>query len=163
MNTNVTPELGQLVEAWRVEDRELSTAIDGIRQWMSEVNLMGIPHFGETASRLLPLQRFLENHFAREDALLDKLAKLYPSASPEVAAFRRQTQRDHESLLEALQDLHDRLSQTEPEFRSWTEAMDQVDVYFAQMEQHELQEFDRLCMLIPGMQGDAEDSGGLMP
>ena len=149
MNTKQTTELCQIFENWRTDDRDLSRSLEGIRDWMSEVNQLGIPHFGETASKLQPLRESLSTHFQREDTMLEKLAEFYPSTSPEVKAFRRQTSLDHQSLLSRLDDLHSRLKEIDPPFESWTAAMDEVDVFFDAMEQHELQESDRISMLMP--------------
>lgn len=149
MNAKRASELGHLFGDWRAEDRKLSTCIEQIRDWMSEVNQMGIPHFGETASRLKPLRESLIVHFEREDEMLAKLAELYPSSSPEVSAFKRQTRVDHRTLLSRLDDLHSRLKETDPPFESWTAAMDEVDVFFEAMDQHERSESDRVRMLLP--------------
>lgn len=149
MNTKTTSEICHLFQAWRNEDRALAATIDGVREWMAEVNQMGFPHFGETAERLQPFREFLLEHFNREQEMLSKLSELYPTASPEVEAFKRQTQLDHRELLDRLDDMTQRLRETDPRFESWTEAMDEVDVFFAAVEQHELLESDRVIMLVP--------------
>lgn len=157
MNTKGTSEVIQLFEDWRTDDRKLSECIEEIRNWMSEVNQLGIPHFGETASRLQPLRECMSLHFVREDSMLEKLAELYPAKSPEVLALKRQTRLDHQTLLARLDDLHSRLKETDPPFKTWTAAMDEVDVFFEAMEQHERSESDRVLMLIPAQLD--EDSG----
>ena len=40
-----------IYETWREEDRQLEGFVDDVRDWMQEVNQLGIPHFGETALR----------------------------------------------------------------------------------------------------------------
>ena len=150
MNTKGASELGQIYESWRAEDRKLSTCIEEIRDWMLEVNQLGIPHFGETASRLQPLRESMLLHFEREDEMLEKLAALYPRTSPEVQAFQRQTERDHQTLISRLDELRGRLKEVDPQFDSWTAAMQEVDVFFEEMEQHERSESDRIEMLMPG-------------
>ncbi len=149
MNTKDTSEICQLFHAWREDDRSLAATVDQIRDWMWEVNQLGIPHFGETASRLKPFRELLAEHFRRETMMLEQLSALYPSASPEVTAFQRQTVTDHQELLSRLDDLYQRLQEIDPPFASWSEAMDQVDVFFAAVEQHELLESDRVAMLVP--------------
>ena len=151
MNARGVSELSRLFDDWQIEDRKLVECIEDIRNWMSEVNQMGIPHFGETASRLQPLRETLLVHFEREDQLLAKLAELYPASSPEVQAFLRQTRSDHHALRTRLDDLHARLKEVDPPFGSWTAAMDEVDVLFEAMEHHERSESDRVKMLIPGV------------
>lgn len=150
MNTKVASELCQIFAEWRSEDRKLALCIDQVRDWMSEVNQLGIPHFGETASRLEPLRETLVVHFRREDEILTKLSELYSPDSPEVEAFRRQTALDHRSLLMRMDDLYSRLKETDPQFASWTTAMNEVDVFFEAMQQHEIQESERISMLTPG-------------
>ncbi|QDV42726.1 hypothetical protein Enr13x_25760 [Stieleria neptunia] len=156
MGTKRTSELCQLFEDWKAEDRKLAGCVDEIRDWMSEVNQLGVPHFGETASRLQPLRECLLQHFDREDEMLAKLETMYPDASPEVSAFKRQTAADHRLLLTRLDELHVRLKQVDPPFKTWTDAMDEVDVFFETMDQHERSEADRVGMLMPG-QCDADD------
>ncbi|MCA9135985.1 MAG: hemerythrin domain-containing protein [Planctomycetales bacterium] len=159
MNTKITSEVIHLFEDWKAEDKKLSACIEEIRNWMSEVNQLGIPHFGETASRLQPFRECLGEHFEREDAMLSKLAELYPANSPEVLAFKRQTDADHQTLIVRLDDLHSRLKETDPPFHTWTAAMDEVDVFFESMEQHERSESDRVRMLLPTQ---LDEGSGLM-
>lgn len=149
MKTRVTSALCQIFEDWQVEDQRLEKEIEQIRDWMAEVNQLGIPHFGETASRLGPLRDQLEIHFRREDAMLATLEELYPEASPEVQLLKRQTGVDHKTLLSRLDQLHARLKALEPPFESWTAAMDDVDVLFEEMQRHERDESDRVKMLMP--------------
>lgn len=150
MNANSVSELSRLFDNWQAEDRKLLVCIEEIRDWMLEVNQLGIPHFGETASRLQPLRESLLIHFEREDDILARLAELYPEPSPEVQAFLRQTRSDHQLLLDRLDHLHARLKAVDPPFASWTAAMEEVDLFFEAMEQHERSESDRVRMLMPG-------------
>jgi hypothetical protein len=156
MNSKADQPLALFYENWRAEDRQLEVGIDGVRDWMQEVNQLGIPHFGETATRLLPLRQRLVTHFQREDQMIAQLAELYPSSSPEVQAVRRQSSRDHHQLLARLDDLIQRLGQTEPPFASWQAAMDELESFVDLLEQHEEQEADSIERLMPVEQrGDA--------
>ena len=155
MDSKADQPLALFYENWRAEDRQLEVGIDGVRDWMQEVNQLGIPHFGETATRLLPLRRRLVTHFEREDRMIAQLAELYPSSSPEVQAVRRQSSHDHHQLLARLDDLIQRLGQTEPPFDSWQAAMDELESFVDLLEQHEEQEADSIGMLMPARtQGD---------
>ena len=147
--TETKSELHRVFGGWRQEDGRLAALVDETRDWMSEVNQLGIPHFGETAARLEPLRDHLQRHFDQERRMIDKLAELYPTTSPEVRAFRHQTLSDQETLVARLDDLHRRLMEIDPPFQSWTEAMQEVDVLFEAMQQHELREADRVDMLMP--------------
>ncbi len=150
MSGNATLELSRLLESWREEDQKLNVRIETIRDWMNQVNQLGIPHFGETASRLQPLRDSLLQHFTCEDEILAKLAALYGGQAPEVNAFKRQTRLDHQALLSRLDDLTRRLKEIDPPFESWTAAMDEVDLFFEAMEEHERNEHERVGMLMPG-------------
>lgn len=154
MKTKVASDLCQIFHQWRLEDRKLALCIDQVRDWMWEVNQLGVPQFGETAVRMQPLRKTLVVHFEREDEILQKLSELYSASSPEIEAFRRQTALDHRSLLTRLDDLDMRLTEVDPQFESWTAAMNEVDVFFEAMQQHELQESDRIGMLMPSECGD---------
>ena len=99
MNTNVNSEICQIFNDWQVDHQQLADSIDEIRDWMLEVNQLGIPHFGETASRLQPFRARLQSHFDREDRILNKLAEIYSKSTPEIEAFTRQTKSDHQSLM----------------------------------------------------------------
>jgi hypothetical protein len=149
MNTDSNSMMPRAIQAWRQEDRELESRVDQVRDWMREVSQFGIPYFGEAATRLRPLRAKLEEHFALETELLLLLGDSYPSSSPEVEAVRRQSEHDHDLLLERIDDLVSRLEQVEPPFRSWLEAMDEVDLFVDVLEQHEEQELESLSMLIP--------------
>ena len=149
MNPSTKNSLPSIYQRWQAEDRELEACIDEVRDWMQEVNQLGIPHFGETATRLRPLRARLVSHFAHEDEMVSQLAELYPPSSPEVDAVRRQSHRDHGQLLERLDDLIQRLEQTEPPFDSWQTAIDQVELFVDVLEQHEDQESESFEMLIP--------------
>jgi hypothetical protein len=149
MNTNAKHPLAEFYQTWKAEDRALEAGIDEIRDWMHEVNQLGIPHFGETATRLGPLRDRLVAHFQREDEMISQLAELYPSSSPEIEAVRRQSSRDHHQLLVRLDDLTSRLGQIEPPFASWQAAIDELESFVDLLEQHEEQESESIEMLMP--------------
>lgn len=149
MNTNAKHPLTDFFQTWQTEDRALEVAVDEIRDWMHEVNQLGIPHFGETATRLAPLRNRLVNHFHREDEMIAGLAEQYPSTSPEIEAVRRQSGRDHHRLLCRLDDLIDRLAQIDPPFDSWQAAMDELEMFVDLLEQHEERESESIETLMP--------------
>ncbi len=149
MNSESQRSLALIYDSWQEEDRELETRIDEVRDWMLEVNQLGIPHFGETATRLRPLRERLFIHFGRENELISQLANFYPASSPEIEAVRKQSIADHDQLLSRLENLIDRLNLPEPPFQSWTEAMDEVSMFVDAIEQHEDRESDSIQMLMP--------------
>ena len=156
MNTKSKNLLSSFYQTWKAEDRELEAGIDEIRDWMQEVTQLGIPHFGETATRLNPLRQQLVTHFQREDQMIGQLAGLYSTSSPEVEAVSRQSTRDHDQLLARLDDLIQRLSETDPPFASWQAAIAEVEMFVDVLEQHEEQEADSIETLMPARPQDNE-------
>ena len=154
MSSQSKQNFAYVFDSWKDEDRQLEAILDEVRDWMSQVNQLGIPHFGETATRLRPLKQRLFVHFGREIELISKLAMHYRSPSPEIEAVRKQSIMDHDQLMERLDDLIDRLSQLEPPFQSWTEAMDEVGLFLDAIEQHEEHESDSIRMLMPAIMED---------
>lgn len=72
---------------------------------MKEVEQLGIPHFGETVTRLCPLRERLALHFEREDEMIAALAASLPDPSAEFDALRSSAAHDHELLLTQIDDL----------------------------------------------------------
>jgi hypothetical protein len=151
MTTTNDKKLAEIFSRWRSEDRSLGNARDLLMNWMREVEKLGIPHFGETADKLRPFRDLLTSHFKHEDEMLDELATHYDKASPEIAAIRRQTGRDHQHLLHDLDDFVERLNRLQPPFDSWQIAMREFDLFFSRLEQHEEQESESITTMIPGL------------
>ena len=158
MGTEAHPSLSEIFKNWRAEDRDLESRLDEVRDWMREVSQLGIPHFGETATRLRPLREALVRHFQREDAMIAQLARSYPSPSPEINAVRSQSAYDHDLLLSRLDDLTQRLDEPEPPFTSWQLAMDEIELFVVALEQHEEQEAESIKFLMPSEKADSGDS-----
>lgn len=152
MNPNASPSVSVIFANWQKEDRGLESCVDQVRDWMREVAQLGIPHFGETATRLRPLRHRLVQHFAREDEMIEQLAQLYSSSSPEIEAVRRQSVHDHDQLLARLDNLINRLNELVPPFDSWQTAIDDVEMFVDLLEQHEEQESESVQMLMPSRQ-----------
>ena len=127
-------------ECWRTEDRELEASVCDLREWMKEVEQLGIPHFGETATRLSPLRGRLVLHFQREDEMISQLAASLPEPSSEFDNLRNGAAYDHDSLLARLDDLSERLKETDPKFPSWQAAMAEVKSFVDRLEEHEAME-----------------------
>ena len=155
MGIEAHPSLTEIFKNWRAEDCELEACLDEVRDWMREVSQFGIPHFGETATRLRPLRERLVRHFEREDSMIAQLAKSYPPPSPEIDAVRSQSAHDHNLLLSRLDDLMQRLNETEPPITSWQAAMDEIELFVDALELHEEQESESIKNLMPS---DTDDS-----
>ena len=149
MTNQTQTTVAQIFERWKSEDRSLDTTAGDLQSWMRDVEQLGVPRFGETATRLVPFRTLLAKHFDEENEMLDELAKSYSSESPEIAAMRRQATQDHVNLLANLDDFTGRLSDLEPPFQSWQAAMQEFDLLYIQIEQHEDQESENLQAMMP--------------
>lgn len=134
---------------WRDDHRKLNEFFDEHRRWAYDIGQRGVPHFGETADRLKRLRAQLTEHFARENEICDQLTAIVVSPSPEVDANRRQVEADHANLLARLDTLINKLSELDPPFESWQQAVEQVELFCDALEQHEEQESDCITWLLP--------------
>lgn len=148
MNTKMTSSYSTLTERWRREHRELDQVVSELTTWMYEVSSLGIPRFGEAATRLTQLRDRLIKHFHVEDEIARDLCEARPSCV-EVQAAQRQATRDHEILLKRMEELNEKLSQLEPPFESWQEAVEQIGLFMDAFEQHEEQESENIQWLSP--------------
>jgi hypothetical protein len=146
MKSDTVPAQG--LDSSRLEKGELHLQIDEVRAWMREVGQLGVPHFGETATKLGQVRGRLVQHFEREDAIVDELAEQYSPSSPEIPAIRRQSSRDHGELLGRLDELCERLRAPDPPFESWQSAMREVDLFVVALERHEEQESESVETLM---------------
>ncbi|MCO8120381.1 hypothetical protein NHH03_01435 [Stieleria sp. TO1_6] len=163
MKTDVTSELCQTFKDWQADDRRLDSCLESIREWMLSVQLQDRQQpksaaFAETAERLAKLRDQILRHFAHENEMLRQLVHLYSPASPEVMAFKRQTDADHRCLLDRLEDLYRKLVGSDRPFETWSSMMDEIDIYFESLGVHQRQEADRVSMLIPIRRSDPAPS-----
>jgi iron-sulfur cluster repair protein YtfE (RIC family) len=138
-----------LFAKWQAEHRQLDEFTEELRTWTYEVAQLGIPHFGEAANKLTLLRVRLQKHFQQEDEIGNQLANQQSVPSVEIEATRRKATQDHISLSTRLDDLIDRLAQTEPPFDSWEQAVQEVDLFIDALEQHEEQESASITWLSP--------------
>lgn len=153
MNGNADVTVHSLFKKWQEEDQELESYLDGVRDWMNDVSQLGIPRFGETASRLQQLHKRLMLHFEREDELGEQLMEFYAGGSVELNATRRQAERDHQQLSDRLEELMVRLDALDPPFASWEAAMNEVEAFVVALERHEDQESESVALLLPDLKG----------
>ena len=149
MNAQRTETIPAIYEMWESGAEEQESRIDSICQWMEEVSQLGIPHFGETATRLRPMRDQLLRQFQWESELIRQIAEFYPLPSPEVAAVRRQARRSHRHLRTRLEDLISRLEELDPPFDSWQEAIEELHRFACVLEEHNHCERESLQMLMP--------------
>ncbi|WP_182869554.1 hemerythrin domain-containing protein [Rhodopirellula sp. JC639] len=148
MSLNISEPLSQIYQNWLSEDRAMEATLREIRAWMKEVEQLGIPHFGETATRLEPLRDRLVKHFEREDEMITQLASSLVEPSAEFDHLRFESTNEHGLMLAHLDDLLARLSQTDPPFRSWQAAMQEVEKFVHRLEQHESTETRSIGILL---------------
>jgi hypothetical protein len=138
-----TPE-SSLFQTWQMERRAVAACLDELRDWMNEVSQLGIPHFGETATRLRPLRQRLIHHFAVEDEMIEKFAARRGTTRPGTDGPHLCSSREHEQLLQRLDDMLSRLAQPDPPFASWQAAMNEVEQFVDLLEEHESRESERI-------------------
>lgn len=151
MTTKTDPKqtVESLTHSWKEDHRKLNEFFDEYRKWAYQIAQRGFPHFGETADRLRKLRERLETHFSHEDEICKQMAALINTTSPEAEANRRQVAGDHVNLLSRLDTLISRLSELEPPFDSWQQAVEEVERFCDALEQHEEQESDCITWLLP--------------
>jgi hypothetical protein len=137
--------LAPLLQQWNDEHHDLSRSIRDITLWLGQVSQRGIPRFGELASRLDLMRQRMKQHFDREEALSDDLQQA--SDCLEVKTTRRRAINDHQHLTQRIDDLIAKLSELEPPFDSFQQAIDQVGLFVDAFEQHEEQEAQGLQWL----------------
>lgn len=155
MPTSQVKSVADVFKRWTSGDEMLRIAADELRTWTEEVAALGIPHFGEAAGKLVQFREFLRRHFDDEDTMSDQLEAQYGETSPEVAAVRRQADRDHDDLLGQLDSLIARLSETDPTFESWQAATDELGRFFDHLRSHEDREATSISALMPDENGDS--------
>lgn len=137
--------LAPLLQQWNDEHHDLSRSIRETSLWLGQVSQRGIPRFGELAARLSLMRQRMKQHFDREEALGDDLQQA--SDCLEVKTTRRRAISDHQHLTQRIDDLIAKLSELEPPFDSFQQAIDQVGLFVDAFEQHEEQEAQGLQWL----------------
>lgn len=137
--------LGPLMHQWDNEHQDLSRNIRETTLWLGQVSQRGIPRFGELAARLSLMRQRMKQHFDREETLGRDLQQV--SDCLEVKMTRRRAISDHQHLTQRIDDLIAKLSELEPPFESFQQAIDQVGLFVDAFEQHEEQEAQGLQWL----------------
>ena len=148
MNAKSKPTPSFLFAQWQTEDRQLGEYVQELQAWMKEVNDIGIPHFGEAGDRLRSLRERLQEHFDREDEIIEGLAEYFNDSPSSVDALRNQSSADHQHIMHRLDGLMERLNQLEPPFKSWLAAMGEVESFVSGLAQHEREESDTVAALL---------------
>lgn len=120
------------------EHRDLMHRVAGLRGWWSEVAELGLPRFGELASRLVELRDILADHFRREEQ--GGYMKPALSVAPQLAHQISELQSQHEVFLERIDDLVSRLRCCDPEFPGWQVAKEEFEEVLSNLREHEVAE-----------------------
>jgi hypothetical protein len=137
--------LASLLDQWKSEHNDLTHSIRETTLWLGQVSQLGIPRFGELAARLDAMRRRMSQHFEREEILNDDLQR--SADCLEVKTTRQRSISDHKHLTQRIDDLISRLSELDPPFESFQQAIDQVGLFVDAFEQHEEQEAQGLQWL----------------
>ncbi len=137
--------LAPLLQQWNDEHQDLTRSIRETTLWLGQVSQRGIPRFGELAARLSLMRQRMKQHFDREETLGEDLQQV--SDCLEVKTTRRRAINDHQHLTQRIDDLIAKLSELEPPFDSFQQAIDQVGLFVDAFEQHEEQESQGLQWL----------------
>jgi hypothetical protein len=148
MNAKSKPTPSFLFAQWQTEDRQLGEYVQELQAWMKEVNDIGIPHFGEAGDRLRSLRGRLQQHFDREDDIIEGLEEYFDDSPSAVGALRNQSSADHQHIMHRLDGLMERLNQLEPPFKSWLAAMGEIESFVSGLAQHEREESDTVAALL---------------
>lgn len=126
------------LERYSQEHDHLTTRIAELREWISEVSELGIPHFAELGSRLRPLLEELNAHFEHEEqrGYLAGAIERVPQFIDDVDELLLQ----HSQFRNQLHALICRLGEYEPPFSSWQQACAEFEDVLAEIERHERRE-----------------------
>ena len=144
-NKSCRESLEALLRQWNEEHDDLAKSIHDTTLWLGQVSQRGIPRFGELAARLSLMRQRMKRHFEREESLGDDLQQA--SDCVEVKTTRQRAINDHQHLNQRIDDLIAKLSELEPPFDSFQQAIDQVGLFVDAFEQHEEQEAQGLQWL----------------
>ena len=151
MNTPISKMPSTLFHNWQTEDRQLDIYIQDLRGWMKEVNQLGIPHFGEAATRLSALRQRLLEHFHSENEIIASLGEHFPDSDASLNQLQSRSAADHQAMMQRIDSLMERLNRLEPPFESWMSAMKEIEAFVTSLNEHEEEETRHItAMLIAG-------------
>jgi hypothetical protein len=130
-------ELQQLVN----EHKHLQTLIEEQRAWWQEVREIGIPRFGEMASRLAVLRHRLSEHFSHEESAENDFVKaaLQVFSRTEAAALAE----NHSNLLQRLDKIIAKANASGG-YECWGEIGLEFSELIHAIDEHETEELRRL-------------------
>jgi hypothetical protein len=118
----------------------LMRGLDCHQEWIRQLSEIGMPRFGELASRLRVFRNDLEQHFRAEE----NCSQMLHAATEETTENDPNGNRLHSQLLDRLNTLTQRLTHGLDEFTGWNAAVDEVRSLIAEICEHERREMDAL-------------------
>ena len=149
MKTHEVPQADSLFKQWKSEHQTLDTYAAELSQWIDLQSKLRSAQFRETVEKLNDLHKQLEGHFAIEEAIGNQLREVHCDGSPEVDAAQRQSERDHAQISSRLKHLIDRMQDAESDSDAWKKGVYELGLIIDVLEQHEEQESENVCCLLP--------------
>ena len=149
MKTQDKPKVDGVFEHWKAEHQVLDRYTSDLSEWIDRQSKMRTSQFRETVQKLTELDEKLRAHFAREEEIGEKIRSVHCDGTPEVEAAQRQTDKDHENILNRLKHLIDRMQEAETECDAWKKGVYELGLIIDVIEQHEEQESESVSCLLP--------------
>ena len=126
-------------EKMLADHNSLMSGICGHRRWIYELCELGMPRFGELATRLRDLRAALVPHFQDEEAF-----NAAQRESGQQAVLNNDLEKTHQDLLMRLDIMMKRLQSASLEFPGWHAAVAEVETLVTDICNHEDTEMDHL-------------------
>ena len=127
-----------LTDDFQREQHAMHRKIDEWRQWSQELSEIGQPRFGEMHDRLRSIREHLAAHFQHEEnsGFFQQTIELKPECANQAESLLG----EHQTFLNDLEGLCNRLGPADPEFESWGEANKAFEEFLQRLQTHEKQE-----------------------
>ncbi len=149
MKTQNSPQVDLLFEDWKEQHQILDRFTTDLSEWIDRQTKLRMAQFRETVQKLSDLNSQLSAHFAKEELIGKQLLVLHCGNSPEAQAAQRQSEKDHAHISSRLKHLIDRLQDAESECDAWKKGVNELSLIIDVIEQHEEQESESVCCLMP--------------
>jgi uncharacterized protein (DUF1501 family) len=149
METPTSSKIESLFTQWRSEHDSLDRFAVDLLNWAHDQSKRREAQYREAVAKVSELSERLAKHFARESEIVAMLIAARGEQSPEAAATRRQSERDHTNLTCRLKQLVDRIHESQSERDAWKTSMSELSLILDLLEQHEEQEAESIEWLIP--------------
>ena len=149
MKTQDNPKVDMLFADWKSQHQILDRFATDLSEWIDRQSKLRTAQFRETVQKLSDLSSQLGTHFAKEEEIGKQLRALHCGNSPEAEAAQRQSEKDHAHISSRLKHLIDRMQDAEADVDAWKKGVNELSLIIDVIEQHEEQESESVCCLIP--------------